>query len=245
MTYSCADDVRPHGAQQELNVDDSQLSFEDETAVRPASEPGIRPPSEAAVDTSLCPNCGHKLTNPLGLGWCQKCGYCRSLEEDKARVPLQQAQSQRRKPSPFGLLEFFQMVAMFPSWSWVLIGGVLTVAAVNVPPAYLLADGSLGRALWTSLHICMGLVLIIAAQTLALCRLAPNDDRLGFKDAILPGRLWALVGQNLPAMRVHLWMASWGLACMLSALFIVGGLGHWLTYLPKPPPPPVVEQPVE
>ena len=91
-------------------------------------------------------------------------------------------------------------------------------------------------------------MLIISAQTSALCQLAPNDDRLGFKDAIFPGRLWALVCQRLPEMRVHLWAASWGLTCILAGTLIVGGLGHWLTYLPKPPPPPappVIEQPAE
>ena len=29
-----------------------------------------------------------KLINPESLGWCQACGYCRSLEEDRAKMPL-------------------------------------------------------------------------------------------------------------------------------------------------------------
>ena len=225
-------------------MDDSQLSFEDDTDIQSASELDVPPVSEVTVDTTVCPNCGHKLTDPQGLGWCQKCGYCRSLAEDMARIPLQQAKPQRRKPSPFGVLEFFQLVANFPTWVWVLLGGVLTIAAVNLPPAYLLADGTLGRALWTSIEICFGLGLIIGAQTWALCLLAPNDDRLGFKDAIFPGRLWVLAAEQLPRTRGQFWMAGWGLACILSAFFIVGGLGHWFTYLPKPPPPPSLEVPV-
>jgi hypothetical protein len=28
-------------------------------------------------------------------------------------------------------------------------------------------------------------------------------------------------------------MATWGLAAVLSAIFVVGGLTHWLNYLPK------------
>ena len=35
----------------------------------------------AAADSSACPRCGARLTNPDGLGWCPGCGYCRSLEE--------------------------------------------------------------------------------------------------------------------------------------------------------------------
>src|SRR5262245_49945200 len=228
-------------------MEDSKLSFQEETAHERDSEPEFQNPTlpitPVPPGTGACPKCGNKLTDPLGLGWCQKCGYCRSLEEDKTQALIQRREAQKRQPSPLGSLEFFQMVARFPAWTWVLIGGVAMVVALNVPPALSLPDDCLGRALWSSIEICLGFALIIGAQTWALCLLAPNDDRLGFKDAIIPGRLWALVAKNLPAMREQLWMASWGLAAILSGLIVVGGLGHWFTYLPRQEPPPRLVMP--
>ena len=46
--------------------------------------------TEAApqIDPAICPRCKGKLINPQELGWCPKCGYCRSLEKDKATARL-------------------------------------------------------------------------------------------------------------------------------------------------------------
>src|SRR5579859_3671887 len=29
-----------------------------------------------------CPDCGSELSDPVNIGWCLRCGYCRYLEED-------------------------------------------------------------------------------------------------------------------------------------------------------------------
>src|SRR5689334_21991523 len=46
---------------------------------------------DARPVVAACPRCRGKLTDPAGLGWCQRCGYCHSLEQVKAKVPVQVA----------------------------------------------------------------------------------------------------------------------------------------------------------
>src|SRR5205085_7028482 len=51
------------------------------------------PPDEddaapAATPPEPCPRCGGALADPEGLAFCAGCGYCRSLEEDRAVVAL-------------------------------------------------------------------------------------------------------------------------------------------------------------
>src|SRR5947209_18438152 len=56
-----------------------------------------------------CPKCQGPLVSPETLGWCQKCGYCRSLEEDKARVRLERP-NRLFKPAP-SRLEALYLIA--------------------------------------------------------------------------------------------------------------------------------------
>jgi len=207
------------------------------------SEFNPSPEAEAEPAGDFCPRCKSKLIDPNGLGWCKACGYCKSLEDDKARVPLE-AQRLPRPPSTLGLVEFGQVMAQLPSWVWIMLGGVAIVVAFSVPLAGSLAARPLPRAVCSTVEAILGLLLIFAAQTWALCVLAPGDDKLHFKDAVFPGRLWGMSLRRLPQMRGQVWLASWGLACILSAVFVIGGQAHWLTYLPKKAtPPPAVEQP--
>src|SRR5258708_5777213 len=77
-----------------------------------APAPGVMAPdaeSEAAPaeagQESPCPRCGGKLVNPTSLGWCPTCGYCRSLAEDGAKIPLS-TEPAARQTSPLGIVEF-------------------------------------------------------------------------------------------------------------------------------------------
>jgi hypothetical protein len=88
------------------------------------------------------------------------------------------------------------------------------------------------RAAWCTGQIGLGLVLILVAQIWALIVIAPDDEKLGNRDAIMPGRLWVLTTRRLPRTCRQVWLGAWGLAAILAALFVVGGLAHWMTYLP-------------
>src|SRR5262249_37562217 len=104
---------------------------------------------------------------------------------------------------------------------------------VSIFPANALEEDSLPRAIWSTAQIILGLLMILAAQVWALALLAPEDDRLHFKDAIFAGRLWVLTVKRLPETRAQVYLGSWGLATMLAAILCIGGLAHWLNYLPK------------
>src|SRR6266704_3570259 len=62
--------------------------------------------SDVAAAKLTCPRCGGKLINPESLGWCRACGYCSSLEEERAKAVL--PPTKPRQASLFGAVEFFQ-----------------------------------------------------------------------------------------------------------------------------------------
>jgi hypothetical protein len=189
-------------------------------------------PATASEPTAACPKCKGKLTDPGGLGWCQACGYCKSLEKDKALAPAPEVEKPR-KPSPLGGMEMLEIVASLPWWFWVLTVGVIAIVAATFVPGRTLPKEGFQRAVWCTAQIGGGLAVIFIAQIWALIVVAPIDEKLGNKDAILSGRLWVMTIRRLPETYRQVWLGSWGLAAILAAVFIVGGLSHWLNYLPR------------
>jgi hypothetical protein len=198
------------------------------------------PAEDTLTEADACPHCGGKLIDPRGLGWCRACGFCHSLEQERKSRSLQRP-ALPAKSSPLCLLECGRLLARAPTWVWVLLTGVVTVVVFSLPPMLSLAEGSLQRCLWCTSQFVLGVLLILVAQTWALMVVADSDDRLGVKDALISARLWAVALKRLPETRRQLWLASWGLTAVLSALFLIGGLSHWFTYLPRPAAPPVAE----
>lgn len=127
-----------------------------------------------------------------------------------------------------------------PLWFWALLLGVAIAAGLSLAAGRLLPAGDcLPRALWTSVQIGLGVVLIFASQLAAVVAVAPEDERLSFKDAFVPMRLWGLVIARLPRQSGYLLTATFGAALIVCAFLFVGGLHHWFTYLPgykKDPP---------
>jgi hypothetical protein len=115
----------------------------------------------------------------------------------------------------------------------VLLAGMAMFAGFSLFPAKKLAPQSLERAAWATVQIAGGLLMILAAQFLALVRLAPEDEKLNFRDALLPFRLWGLVFRRLPALRLSVWLAGWGISLILSAVILIGGLSYWMKFLPQ------------
>jgi hypothetical protein len=194
-----------------------------------AGPPEISPDPPSA---ETCPRCGGKLINPEGLGWCSKCGYCKSLEEGAAKVEL--APQATRQPSPLGAREFVELLQRLPRWFWVLVGGAAVIALVSFAGNLVLPRSSLPRALFSTLELVIGLLTLLAAQVWALVLIAPDDDNLGPKDVIISVRLWNLTCARLPEMCKQVWLGSWSGAAILSAVFIVGGFDYWYQfYKPK------------
>src|SRR5439155_25857678 len=116
------------------------------------SVPSVEPPPVA----SPCPRCNGPLTNPEGLGWCPKCGYCRSLEEDANKAALA-APPAARRPSALGFVEFFEVLGKLPSWLWPLLGGIVGVVVLSFAADFVLPNESLSRALWSAIQLILGL----------------------------------------------------------------------------------------
>ncbi len=187
------------------------------------------PAIQNAPADAHCPRCQSVLVDPQGLGWCKACGYCRSLEPEKenALLLLQAAPEASRGSVWAGA------AGNVPVWFWVLFTGVGALAGMTLAAGrYLPPGNNLPRALWTSILIGVGAAITFVAQLVALVRIAPEDDRLSFKDALMPTRLWSLVVKRLPRLSGCLCIAAWGMALALFAGLFIGGLPHWLTYLP-------------
>jgi len=197
---------------------------EAKTAETPvASAPAVQPEQ---IDEVPCPRCGAKLINPENLGWCSKCGFCRSLEEDAAKMESV-APARARMPSFLGASEFLDLLGRAPRWLWVLLAGTAVIALLSLVGNLVLPLASLPRAVWSTAQILLGLLGLFGAQVWALFLIAPGDDKVGAKDAIISGRLWGLTFDRLPETRRQVWLGGWSLAAMLLGVFVVGGLGYW------------------
>lgn len=196
----------------------------------PRSTPGA-PSGSAALP---CPRCGQKLIDPDSLGWCPKCGYCRSLEEAAVKAPALAPVGTAHKPSQLGVVEFYQLVANLPGWFWVVVVMAGLVLVASLAADFFLPDNSLARAIWCSVQFFLGLVLIFAAQVWAMMLVVADDDKLGPKDLFVSFRLWRVTLAQLPATRKPVWLGTWGLSAMLCAVFVVGGYSYWYRfYQPK------------
>lgn len=188
--------------------------------------------SDGTTPSDACPRCGNKLVNPTGLGWCTKCGYCRTLEEEKNKV--QQLQPPPAAPSPLGVVEFVQLLGKVPNWAWVLLSGCLLIVALAfVADRYLLLN-PLHRAILSSAVLGGSLLLMIVANLWLLLLLAAEDERLGPRDVLISVRLWKAALRRLPSTRHPVWIGSWSLTAGLCAVLVTGGLDYWFQfYRPK------------
>ncbi len=192
--------------------------------VKPA--PAAKAPQPAAP----CPRCGGKLIDPDGLGLCQACGYCRSLEQDRDLVPPppeEPTAAGAPRRSLFGFVEFCILLGKLPGWFWGLLAGTGVLVGLSFAADALLPHAGLARALCGTGAAVLGLGLVLAAHGSALVRLAPSDDRLGLKDLFLFLRLWVLMARRRPPLCRTLCAAVWGLTLAACGLFVVGGLAYW------------------
>lgn len=182
---------------------------------------------EVAVAAFPCPRCQQPLIDPQGLGWCKACGYCRSLEEGE-----QQTAQKVVAPKPNQLTATGAAIGQSPMWVWIALGGVLAIAVATLAGGRFLTLTPLERALMTTGHIVLGAALMFIGQLIALVKIAPEDPSLTFKDAVFPFRLYGLILKRLPGASYAIYLGLWGLTAIVAANVFIGGLGHWLTYLP-------------
>jgi hypothetical protein len=209
-----------------------------EVEAPPAETAEVEAPATELVEEVLydvCPRCQGKMIDPQGMGWCRGCGYCKSLEEDRARVPAA-GQRAQRQPSLLGVNDFFFLLTKIPDWAYVMLAGSVAVFLGSLMPAAQLATGSFERAVWATIQIGGGLALLFVAQLILVFRLAPMDEKITFKDAVLPFRVWGLAFPRGGQMRVSFWLGAWGLSAIVAAIVVIGGLQYWERYLPRSTP---------
>lgn len=182
-------------------------------------------PRDEAAASDACPHCGSSLVDPNGLGWCQKCGFCKTLQEK----PVQK--TQRLAPPKSGGASSPSI--QLPFWFWVLILGMgVVIGATALVNTRLPAGPKFERALWCTVQIGVGILLIWITQFIAVIVLAPKEASLNFMHVILPGKIWGLVAKRLPATAPCMWAGVWSATAILSAVYFIGGLSHWNDYLP-------------
>jgi hypothetical protein len=186
-------------------------------------------PIAAPPTTVSCPRCKQPLIDPQGLGWCKACGYCRSLaDSEKQAGPAPEAPA---KPSALAVTG--SALTHMPAWIWISLLGVIVVAGATYAAGRYLTLTPLHRALLTTIEMAAGVLLMFVGQFLGVLRIAPEDSNMGFFDAIVPFRLYSLIFKRLPTAQTTLFFGAWGITAIVSAVIFVGGLGHWMNYLPK------------
>lgn len=185
--------------------------------------------SVMATDAVPCPRCRQPLIDPRGLGWCKACGYCRSLaDSEKQAGPAPEAPAK-----PNAITATGSALTQTPRWFVITLAGIIVISAATVACGQALHLKPLERAILATAQIGAGLVLMFLGQFLGVLRIAPHDSTLNFFDAIVPFRLYGLVFKRLPTGQITLFFGAWGLTAIVSAAIFIGGLDHWMNYLPK------------
>ncbi len=186
----------------------------------------------APVDPTLCPRCGNKLANPEGLGWCSKCGYCRSIEEEAANPAMAAGEaSAAKKPSALGAAEFAETMRLLPPWSRPLLAGVFVIILACVVGNGLLAEEGLARCGWATAQLLVSFAGLVLAQLWVIVLVGDTQDSLGPKDVFLPGRVWRAAVRGLPKTRQPVWLGAWSVTALVCSVALLGGFGTWFEVL--------------
>jgi hypothetical protein len=182
----------------------------------------------AAAPDTLCPQCQKPLVDPHGLGWCQACGYCGSLGAVvSAPKPSAAAGPEDAEASSAS------STGQSPPWTLALLVGVVVLATATWAISRSVPLRPLPRATWTTVQVIAGVLVMLVGQCYGVIRVAPEEATLHAIDVIVPFRLYGMIFSRLPKLCSVLFFAAWGLTLIVTALLFVGGLQHWLTYLPK------------
>lgn len=187
---------------------------------------------DTVAAATQCPRCQQPLVDPEGLGWCKGCGYCKSLAEGEKTNAKAPPLPQEKPAQPNAVVATGGAILQTPRWFWVSLIGAIIVAGGTFACAYHFKFTPLQRALLTTVQMTAGFVLMFVGQFIGVLRIAPEESTLGFWDAVIPFRLYGLIMKRLPSSSLTLYLGVWGLTAIITVNVFVGGLPHWLTYLP-------------
>ena len=186
---------------------------------------------EAPAAPTPCPRCGAKLINPGSLGWCMKCGYCKSLEEESAKVLPKEAV---KKASSLGIIEALATLKHVPDWVWTLLAGAVVIVVISFGAHVMLPPNSYPRALWSTLVIAGCVMTVFIVQIWLMVELAPKDEENRLSPWqllwIFPARLWKHAFKRLPETRRQISIGAWAWVGIKCTIVIVGGMDFWYQY---------------
>ena len=177
-----------------------------------------------------CPRCQQPLVDPAGMGWCKACGYCRSVSESGKKV---EATPVAKPATPNAITVTGSALTKTPIWLIVTVAGIVAIVGALIAIGRFVPMSPLQRAILTSSVIGGGVFLMFVGQFIGLLKIAPTEATLGFKDALFPFHLYGLIFKRLPEGQLTVYFGAWGLTAAITVAIVVGGLGHWFTYLPK------------
>ena len=183
-----------------------------------------------APAVTACPQCQQPLCDPKGIGWCKACGYCRSVAESGKKV----AATPTPKPAvPSTVSVTRSAILHTPTWLIVTVVGAVAIVVALLAIGRFMPMTALQRAVITSSVIVGGVFVMFVGQFIGLLKTAPTEATLSFKDAIFPFHLYGLVLKRMPEAQFTVYLGAWGMTAAVTVAIVIGGLGHWFTYLPK------------
>jgi hypothetical protein len=193
----------------------------------PTPAPSLEQTTKLAdSDELFCPRCSAPLIDAPGLGLCQSCGYCRSLEEG-----IEQPKETIKAPRwvlQLGLLQFWLLLGRIPIWGWGVLAATVAVLMICYVADHRLPVDSPQRAYWSTIQLGVGLAAILAAQVWALIFLRKQRERVGVMDLLCPSNLWYLILRWVPHTNGAISLAGGGATAALTAVLWIGGLSYWL-----------------
>src|SRR5262249_43189056 len=162
-------------------------------------------------------------TDPDGLGYCPRCGFCRAVEQEKAlaqAAPAQEAANGQLAAS-------WQAARGPPGSAWGILGATVFLVPVSFLAHRHLGVSSRARYFWMAAQIALGITSFFAAQVWAFI-LVRQKERVGVLDLVFPGNLWRHAFLGLPETGGPFSLCAFGSVALLTgALWI--GKWDWLT----------------
>jgi serine/threonine protein kinase len=178
-----------------------------DSGVSPMRESGGSSTLEPGVDLGHCPRCGTPYTKSANKGWCLSCGYF--PEKEGAAIPI------------------VEKIPAFGPWCWYLLAGVVGIIVISALGELVLPKHCFARALWGTLQLVVGIVIVVVADIIAYLYVLPTGTQVSFVEALFPVQLWISAFEKLPKTRKPVCLLGWGVTIILAAVFLVGGQFYW------------------
>jgi hypothetical protein len=159
---------------------------------------------------TFCPRCKSPLSERISLGWCQRCGYCRSVEEVRGIMPGRER---------FVLLDFTKGSSL-GEWLTVLVCGSLVCVVASFIASWNLAGQPRERAWWFLAQMCVGGFLVAMSHSAAFFKIVPEGKRLRHGILFFSPTLWGAVWKRLPETGWQVWLATWGMTLITCAMLV-------------------------